>query len=127
LIVADASVLVNALVHPTPPLTARLAGEPALHAPQLLSLEVASALRGLVMAGKLGGEGAQGALEKLRRLPVVLHPHPPLLPRIWALRSNLTVYDAAYVALAELLGLPLLTADGKVARAGGLQCLIELV
>ena len=55
------------------------------------------------------------------------YPHKPLLPRVWQLRSSLTAYDAAYVALAELLNAPLLTRDGRLARATGHQAKVELV
>ena len=51
--------------------------------------------------------------------------HLPPLSRVWELRANLTVFDAAYVALAEALEVPLLTGDGRVARAPGLRCDVE--
>jgi predicted nucleic acid-binding protein len=66
-------------------------------------------------------------LEDLYDLNIWRYPHWPLLPRIWQLRSNLTAYDAAYVALAEELGLPLLTRDARLARAVGHQAVVELV
>jgi predicted nucleic acid-binding protein len=49
------------------------------------------------------------------------------LPRIWDLRNNLTAYDAAYVALAEALGAPLLTRDRRLVTAAGHHAKIELV
>jgi predicted nucleic acid-binding protein len=55
------------------------------------------------------------------------HPHGFLLPRIWDLRNNFTAYDAVYVALAEALGVPLITRDGRLAGAAGHQARIELV
>jgi predicted nucleic acid-binding protein len=54
-------------------------------------------------------------------------PHTALLARAWQLRDNVTVYDASYVALAELLSVPLITADAKLAGAPGLQCSVELL
>jgi predicted nucleic acid-binding protein len=60
-------------------------------------------------------------------LPLRRAPHRPLLARCWELRENLTVYDAAYVALAELLDLALLTADARLANAPGLRCKIDLL
>jgi predicted nucleic acid-binding protein len=51
----------------------------------------------------------------------------PLLSRCWELRENLTIYDAAYVALAELLHVDLLTADGRLATAAGPRCGIEVL
>jgi predicted nucleic acid-binding protein len=62
----------------------------------------------------------------LRALPIERVPHTALLERAWALRHNLTPYDAAYVALAEALGAPLLTADRRLARASGPRCAVEL-
>jgi predicted nucleic acid-binding protein len=47
--------------------------------------------------------------------------------RCWELRDNLTVYDAAYVALAEELELVLLTADIRMADAAGPRCTFELL
>jgi predicted nucleic acid-binding protein len=53
--------------------------------------------------------------------------HVPLIPRIWELRDNLSTYDAAYVVLAEALDTVLLTGDGRLARAPGIQCDVELL
>jgi len=55
------------------------------------------------------------------------YPHRALLPRIWELRHNVTPYDAAYVALAEVLDAPLLTADARLADASGIRCAVELL
>jgi predicted nucleic acid-binding protein len=57
--------------------------------------------------------------------PIRRYPHTALLDRIWALRHNLTAYDAAYVALAEALGAPLLTCDARLAAAPGHTARIE--
>ncbi|HUZ44619.1 MAG TPA: hypothetical protein VMU63_09460 [Acidimicrobiales bacterium] len=53
--------------------------------------------------------------------------HRPLLSRCWELKDNLTIYDAAYVALAELLGVAVLTADVRLASAPGPRCPIEVL
>ena len=66
------------------------------------------------------------ALDDLLDLPVKRASHRPLLARCWALRENLSVHDAAYVALAEALGALLLTADARLAKAPGLKCTVEL-
>jgi predicted nucleic acid-binding protein len=55
------------------------------------------------------------------------YPHEPLLLRVWELRDNLSAYDAIYVALAEALGLPLITRDRRLAEAAGHRARIELV
>lgn len=99
----------------------------SLHAPHLLDLEVAQALRRAVAGGALEPERARQALDDLLLLDLERYPHHRLLPRIWELRDNLTAYDAAYVALAELLDAPLLTADASLAASPGHTARIELV
>jgi len=84
-------------------------------------------LRRFVLAGQLSERVARAALGKVGALPLTLHSHRGLLPRIWELRANLTVCDAAYVAVAEALGLPLVTSDAHLSRASGLRCSVELI
>lgn len=74
-------------------------------------------LRRGLRSGRLGGERARQAMEDYRDLPLVRHGHLALLKRTLALRENFSVYDGAYVALAERLDGALLTADGRLARA----------
>jgi predicted nucleic acid-binding protein len=93
--------------------------EARLHAPDLMDVEVAQVLRRHVAEGTLPETRAEAAIELLERLPVTRHPARILLPRIWALRENLTAHDAAYVSLAEALGATLLTCDARLARAPG--------
>lgn len=104
-------------------------GDPglSLHAPHLLDVEVAQALRRYVRGGDLDDEAAAAALEDLRSLDLARHSHEPLLERVWALRENLTAYDAVYVALAEALDTTVLTCDGRLRRAPGMAGRIELV
>jgi predicted nucleic acid-binding protein len=93
-----------------------------LHAPHLVDVEVLSALRRVVAAGDASAERAGDAVTDLLDLPLERYPHDGLAPRIWALRANLSAYDATYVALAEAItdgGAPLLTADARLARAAG--------
>ena len=97
------------------------------HAPQLLLLEVAQVLRRHELRGQMRPERTQQALADLAALPIFLHPHSHLLPRVWELRHNLTAYDAVYVALAEFLGAPLLTRDRRLANAAGHRTRIDLV
>ncbi len=94
-------------------------GASDLHAPDLVDVEVAQVLRRLEGAGSLLEARARGAIELLSRLPVTRHPARALLPRVWALREDLTAYDAMYVALAEALHAPLLTCDERLGRAPG--------
>ena len=91
-----------------------------LHAPHLLDIEVLSALRRLVAAGHATPERAAEAVADLLDLPVERWPHDILAPRVWELRANFSSYDAAYLALAEVLADPnaaLLTTDQPFARA----------
>lgn len=85
-----------------------------LHAPHLLDVEVAQVLRRLEQTSALSATRAQEALEDVKALRLVRHAHLPLLDRVWGLRSNLSAYDALYVALAESLDAPLVTTDKRL-------------
>lgn len=93
----------------------------------MIDLEVTSVLRGLRRRGALAPDVAESAIHNLARWPLERAAHRHLLPRCWELRSNLSTHDAAYVALAELLQAPLLTADVRMSRARGLRCTVEVV
>jgi len=128
-LVVDASVLASALAddgRDGDGVRARLRDE-EIAAPELLDLEVISVLRRLCARGALDVRRAQLAIDDLYDLPIYRASHLPLLKRCWELRDNLTVYDAAYVALAEALRSVLLTADTRLGRAPGLRCPIEVV
>ena len=84
-------------------------------------------LRRAALGARLETRRARQALVDLAALPLRRAPHTALLERIWELRDNLTTYDAAYVAVAEALGAPLLTADRKLHGATGPRCPIELL
>lgn len=129
MIVVDASIVVTGLADDGPDgdrVRARLRRE-RLAAPHVLDLEVASAWRRLVAAGELDERRAQLAFDDLAALRLTRAPHGPLLPRCWELRRNLTAYDAAYIALAELLEASLLTADARLAAAPGTRCEVEVL
>lgn len=129
MIVVDASVLAPALADDDTDgdrARERLRGE-RLVAPELVDLEVVSVLRRAARAGRLEERRSAQALADLAALPLRRVSHLPLLPRVWELRDNLTAYDAAYVALAEVLGALLLTADGPLKRAAGIRCEIEVL
>jgi predicted nucleic acid-binding protein len=98
-----------------------------VHVPHMAIIETVSVLRGLVRAAKITELRVEGALQDLVQLPVVRHPHEPLLERVWQLRANLTAYDAAYVALAERLRATLLTCDARLARTPLTGVTIEVV
>jgi len=128
-LVVDASVLATALGDDGSDgdlARARLRDQ-QLAAPELIDLEVVSVLRRQLSGGGLDARRARLAIDDLLDLPIRRAPHVPLLLRCWDLRDNLTIYDAAYVALAEALRSPLLTADTRLARAPGLRCVVEVL
>ena len=89
----------------------------SLHAPALLDVEVAQVVRRYTASGEIAAQTGERALSALADLDAVRYTHELLLPLIWRLRSNLTAYDAAFVALAAVLDAPLLTLDARMARA----------
>jgi predicted nucleic acid-binding protein len=128
--VLDASLLIEILV--ATPLGVRLAAkvltaDASLHVPHLLDVEVVQAIRRLTLSGGLDRQRAEAAVSVLADLPLVRHAHVPYLSRIWELRSSMTAYDAAYIALAEGLGAVLLTCDGRLARAHGHRARVALL
>jgi len=125
LLVVDASVLVDALLIDGAA-RARLS-EANLQAPELIDAELLSVLRRLVLADRLPEQHALRALATSQQLGLRRHASRHLWPRAWELRTNLSAYDALYVALAEQLGATLLTADVRAARAPGLQCPVEVI
>ena len=130
MIVLDASALVELLLGTAQgrTISARI-DDPrlGLHTPHLADVEVAQALRRYVRQGALDSDSAASALADLRALELERHAHDALLDRVWSLRENVTAYDAVYVALAEALDAPLVTCDGRLARAPGLRTRVELV
>ena len=88
-----------------------------LFAPDVLHLEVANALRKLAMAGLVPSPAADQLIARLPELAIATVGAAVLLPGAWALRQNMTVFDASYAALARELSCPLVTTDAKLARA----------
>jgi len=128
-IVIDASAGVEIVDGTTGP---RLAGQrrcmdEQIHVPHLIDVEVASALRTRVFRGATSTAHAVQALRSMAALPLQRHGHERLIARAWQLRGNISTYDGMYVALAELLGCPLLTADARLAKAPGSLCPIEVL
>ena len=122
--VVDASVLVAALVDDGEDgrWSEISIGRDALVAPELLLVESSNILRRLERAGIISNIEANAAHSDLLRLDVELFPFAPFAERVWALRGNLTGYDAWYVAVAERFECPLLTLDRKLSRATGPMC-----
>ncbi len=127
MIVVDASVVVDLLTTTggTTRLQERLVGE-SLGAPDILPVEVASALRGLNRGGLLSDDALGRAASDLPRLRLELFASLPLVPRALDLRHNLSAYDAAYVALTEVSDGILLTLDRRLARAAAAHCAVEV-
>ena len=129
MIVVDASVVVEVLLRSDAGvgLEERLfEGDDPLHAPHMLDVEVANALRRCALHGDIDERHGRDALADLAAMSIERHGHQPLLERIWQLRHNLTAYDAAYLALAESLGAPLLTCDAGLASVAGHHARVEL-
>ena len=128
MLVVDSSAVVAALVvRPADEaLLDRLASDDDLHAPHLLDVEVLHALRRLVTGGDLSEDRAEDARDDFADLAVTRYPHRPLADRIWGLRHSLSAHDATFVALAEALGVHLVTCDNRLTRAPGHQASVEV-
>jgi predicted nucleic acid-binding protein len=131
LIVLDASAVLELLLHTDPggSLVSDRISDPteSLHAPHLLSVEIAQVLRRYVAADSIDAEIAQAALGDLVALDIARYAHELFLGRVWELRGNVSAYDAVYLALAEVLDCPLVTFDGRLGAAPGHGAVIELL
>jgi predicted nucleic acid-binding protein len=127
LIVIDASVLSNVVGDDGRAgrvARARLVAANGVSAPDLVDVETVSVLRRRWLAGGLTARRFRSAIEDLRALPIIRFP---LMIRAYELRANVTPYDATYVGLAEGLDCTLVTGDGRLARAPGIQCTVEVL
>lgn len=110
--------MVDALVdHPANPALLSLMAGSELHAPSLIDYEVASALRGHALGGRLASEQLEDATDDFNALSIERYPLSAMIHAVLNLRDSLTAYDAAYVVLAQALGAPLITADAKLIEA----------
>lgn len=125
MIVVDTSASLAALLGQAPARDALLGQR--LLAPHVIDAEIAHALRGLVLGGKVTEEQGRDVLDAWSCLAVDRLSMAPLLPRVWELRDNLTAYDAVFVAAAEAHNIPLVTADRRLATAAGPRCRLELI
>lgn len=124
--VIDASVAVEYLLRTPLGITLASTVESAsLAAPELLDPEVMSVLRRAVLAGRLDEERAVMALSDLAIWPIDRISHQMLTMLAWRHYSNVSAYDAFYVAAARTMGIPLLTADGRLARSSGLDIAVH--
>ena len=130
MIVADASAVIEILLNTARGKTCRdrlfRQGE-IICAPYLIDVEVAQVLRRYAALSDISSERGMEAIEDFRAFPITRYPHEPFLSRIWELRHNLTAYDAAYISLAETIGAPMVTCDGRLARTYSYEAKVELI
>ena len=129
MLVVDASCLVEVLVggRAAEPIRARLREDPDHAAPHVVDVEVFGVVRREFLRGQLDRTAATQALEDLADWPGERFSHRPFLRRAWELRETVRGWEAMYVAVAEAMGCPLLTTDGRLAAAAGPTCAIEVV
>lgn len=105
----------------------RIGREPdTIQAPHLIDVELIHVIRRFVMRDVIDVARGEMAIRLWRLLDVQRHDHEPFMPRIWQLRNNLSAYDAMYVALADALSAPLITADRRLAAAPGTGIRVEV-
>lgn len=130
MIVVDASVIANVVGDDEAAgqlARARFGAASVVSAPDLVDVETVSVLRRRWLAGDLSDERFRGAVDDLLALPITRFPVGPLMLRAFELRANITAYDACYVALAEALDCPLITADRRLANAPMTTCTTEVL
>jgi predicted nucleic acid-binding protein len=108
------------------PVRRLLAADPEHAAPHLVDAEVLGVVRRARLRGDLDPTAAAQAIDDLESWPATRVDHRPLLHRAWQLRDALSAPDALYVALAEALGVTLLTLDRRLARSKAPRCAVEV-
>jgi len=129
LTVIDCSAMIELLAaktHTGDAIARRVTAAQILYAPYVLDGEVISALLGLMRGQRISEQQADDALSSYSAFPVDRQDVLPLWPRLKSLHDNLSAYDAQYVALAEALHVPLVTADARVKRSGAARCEVEV-
>jgi predicted nucleic acid-binding protein len=129
-IVVDASVLANVIGDDGPDgnrarREVRAAGD--LAAPDLVDVETVAVLRKRWLAGMIADARFVAAIRDLEDIELDRYPTLRFMRRAWELRANVTPYDTTYVALAEVLGCELWTADHRLAKAPGPTCAIRVL
>ena len=132
MIVADASVVVDMLLgagsgQAGDLLAQRFSRRETVCAPHLLDAEVGQALRRFSLRGEMSVARARASLHDLADLPIRRFPHTDLLVRAFAFRSNVTIYDGIYLALAEALEAPLLSCDSALEGVPGCAAAVEIL
>ena len=129
MIVLDASAAIELVLNTSvgKQVNKRIADErEAIQVPHLVDVELIHVIRRFVMRNVIGVARGEMAIRLWRMLDVQRHEHEPFIVRIWQLRNNFSAYDATYVALAEALSAPLITADRRLAAAPGSGIRIEV-
>lgn len=131
MIVADASVVVDMLLgaggRAGDSLAQRFSRREAICAPHLLDAEVGQALRRFSLRSEMPAARARASLHDLAELPIHRFPHKELLVRAFEFRSNVTIYDGIYLALAEALEAPLLSCDAALGDVPGCAAAVEIL
>jgi predicted nucleic acid-binding protein len=96
-------------------------------APDLVDVETVAVLRKRWLAGSITTRRFASAISDLESIAIVRYPTLPLMRRAYELRANVTSYDAAYIALAEILDCELLTGDGRLGDAPGPKCSVRVL
>jgi predicted nucleic acid-binding protein len=126
-LILDASAYFRLFTPGCPPaLRTRLAAVTMAHVPDVFDSEVINVARHGHLAGRYDHAAVLAIIAHLATGNFHRHPVSAMLRDMWALHDNLGMYDAAYAVLAARLGLPLVTADRKLAATPKLPCQVEV-